>query len=117
VAFALTPGNIADITVAPVLLDAVAAAPARLLADKAYDADAFRDLLKAPKVEPVIPSTPPASGPTRSIAEPTADAISSSVCSAASKTGGASPPAMTASPATTSQPSPSSQSLVSGPPD
>ena len=56
VAFALTPGNIADITMAPVLLDAVAA-PARLLADKAYDADAFRDLLNARKVEPVIPST------------------------------------------------------------
>lgn len=55
-AFALTPGNIADITMAPVLLDAVAA-PARLLADKAYDADAFRDLLNARKVEPVIPST------------------------------------------------------------
>jgi transposase len=56
VAFALTPGNIADITVAPVLLAAVAA-PARLLADKAYDADAFRDLLNARSVEPVILST------------------------------------------------------------
>src|ERR1700704_2588923 len=36
VAFALTPGNVADITIAAPLLGAVAR-PKRLLADKAYD--------------------------------------------------------------------------------
>jgi hypothetical protein len=41
IAFTLTPGNIADIAVAPALLDAVDP-PRRLLADKAYDTDAFR---------------------------------------------------------------------------
>jgi transposase len=33
-----------------------AAAPKRLIADKAYDADSFRGWLKARRVEPVIPS-------------------------------------------------------------
>ncbi len=33
------------------------APPARLLADKAYDADAFRRWLKERDIEPVIPST------------------------------------------------------------
>jgi hypothetical protein len=62
---------------ASVLLDAVTA-PARLLADKAYDADAFRDLLKARKVETAAARTadryarPPAlrRGSNRSAATP-----------------------------------------------
>jgi len=45
VAFALTPGNVADITIAAPLLGAVAR-PKRLLADKAYDADSLRKWLK-----------------------------------------------------------------------
>lgn len=56
VAFALTPGNIADITMAIPLLDAVAS-PKRLLADKAYDADRFRDWLRKRRIKAVIPST------------------------------------------------------------
>ena len=55
IAFMLTPGNVADITVAPVLLEAVAP-PRRLLADRAYDADAFRAWLRERNVEAVIPS-------------------------------------------------------------
>jgi transposase len=56
IAFTLTPGNIADIAVAPALLDTVDP-PRRLLADKAYDTDAFRAWLRKRGVEAVIPST------------------------------------------------------------
>src|ERR1043166_3891184 len=41
VAFALTPGNVADITMALPLLEAVSPSR-RLIADKAYDADSLR---------------------------------------------------------------------------
>ena len=50
------PGNVADITIAPALLDTVAA-PRRLLADRAYDADASRTWLRERHVKAVIPST------------------------------------------------------------
>src|SRR6202795_2505590 len=56
VAFALTPGNVADITMAAPLLGAVAR-PKRLLADKAYDAASLRKWLKQRKVKAVVPST------------------------------------------------------------
>ena len=56
VAFALTPGNVADITMAIPLLAAVDK-PRRLLADKAYDADSFRNWLKRREIKAVIPST------------------------------------------------------------
>ena len=56
VAFALTPGNVADITIAAPVLGAVAR-PKRLLADKAYDADSLRKWLKQRKVKAVVPST------------------------------------------------------------
>lgn len=55
VAFALTPGNVADISLAIPLLDGIAQ-PRRLIADKAYDADALRNWLKARGIKPVIPS-------------------------------------------------------------
>ena len=56
VAFALTPGNVADITMAVPLLEA-ASPPKRLIADKAYDAERLRGWLKARRVKAVIPST------------------------------------------------------------
>lgn len=56
IAFILTPGNIADITMAIPLLKAVAH-PKRLLADSAYDADSLRNSLKNARVKAVIPST------------------------------------------------------------
>jgi transposase len=56
VAFALTPGNVADISMAAPLLAAVAR-PKRLLAEKAYDADSLREWLKQTKVKAVDPST------------------------------------------------------------
>lgn len=56
VAFILSPGNCADISAAPALLDK-SPPPARLLADKGYDANSLRARLKASKTEAVIPST------------------------------------------------------------
>ena len=56
VAFALTPGNVADVVMAVPLLGAVAQ-PKRLLADKAYDADSLRRWLKHRKIRAAIPST------------------------------------------------------------
>jgi transposase len=56
VAFALTPGNIADITMAVPIVSAVTP-PKRLIADKAYDAERFRIWLKQRKIKAIIPST------------------------------------------------------------
>lgn len=55
-AFILGPGNGADISAAPALLDKMPA-PARLLADKGYDANSLRARLTASATEAVIPST------------------------------------------------------------
>ena len=55
-AFTLSPGNHADISEAPALLDKCPA-PTRLLADKGYDANSLRDRLAATETEAVIPST------------------------------------------------------------
>lgn len=56
IALALTPGNVADITMAIPLLTATHK-PKRLLADKAYDADSLRNWLKRRRIRAVIPST------------------------------------------------------------
>jgi transposase len=56
VAFALTPGNVADISMAVPLISAIAP-PRRLIADKAYDADSLRAWLKPRRIKAVIPST------------------------------------------------------------
>lgn len=55
-AFTLSPGNHADITEAPALLDKCPP-PSRLLADKGYDANSLRHRLAATETEAVIPST------------------------------------------------------------
>jgi IS5 family transposase len=55
-ALALTPGNIADISMALLLLGVVAA-PKRLIADKAYDAESLCQWLKQHRIKAVIPST------------------------------------------------------------
>ena len=55
-AFTLSPGNHADISEAPALLDK-RPAPSRLLADKGYDANSLRARLAATETEAVIPST------------------------------------------------------------
>ena len=56
VGFILGPGNGADISAAAALLDKLPP-PARLLADKGYDANSLRERLAASKTEAVIPST------------------------------------------------------------
>ena len=56
VAFALTPGNVADISMAVPLLSAVTS-PKHLIADKAYDADSLRNWLKTRRIKAVIPCT------------------------------------------------------------
>ena len=56
IAFALTPGNVADISLAIPLLEGIAP-PRRLLADRAYDADSLRNWLKQKNIKAVIPST------------------------------------------------------------
>ena len=56
VAFALGPGNEADISAAPALLNKCPA-PRRLLADKGYVAGGLRSRLALAQTEAVIPST------------------------------------------------------------
>ena len=56
IAFALTPGNVADITMAVPLLETVAPPP-RLIVDKAYDVERLRRWLTERHVKAVIPST------------------------------------------------------------
>ena len=56
VALCLTPGNVADISIAIPIMEATLR-PKRLLADRAYDADSFRFWLKARQIIAVIPST------------------------------------------------------------
>ena len=56
IAFTLSPGNWADISVAPALLDKMST-PTRLLADRGYDANSLRARLANSKTEAVIPST------------------------------------------------------------
>jgi transposase len=48
------PGQRGEITGAPKLIEGLSLGA--LLADKAYDADAFRDLLKSKGIVPVIPA-------------------------------------------------------------
>lgn len=55
-AFSLSPGNHADISEAPALLDKMPP-PTRLLADKGYDANSLRQRLAATRTAAVIPST------------------------------------------------------------
>ncbi len=54
--FVLTPGNVADISVAPALV-AIMPGSRRLIGDKGYDANALRRLLHSRGTAPVIPST------------------------------------------------------------
>lgn len=51
----LAPGNLHDVTMAPAVLARVAQLE-RLIADKAYDTNSFRQLLAERRIEAVIPS-------------------------------------------------------------
>lgn len=52
----MSPGNTADIVMAQPTVDASRQTFTALAADKAYDADAFREYLKCRAIQPVIPS-------------------------------------------------------------
>jgi transposase len=52
----LTPGQVNDLTCAEPLLEEID--PAAVIADMAYDADAFIDTLTKRQITPVIPSHP-----------------------------------------------------------
>jgi transposase len=103
IAIEVTPGHLGDVRVATALISAVPAG-GRLAADAAYDSDGLRRFLLERGTVPVIPNNP-----TRktilSTRRPIANAISSSACSAASRIGHASPPAMTSSQPTSPPPS------------
>jgi len=113
VAFALTPGNVADISMAVPLLSAVAS-PKHLIADKAYDADSLRNWLKTHCIKAVIPSTERGPFLIRSIVSSIGVATSSSASSAASRTGDAWQHDTTAWPETIWLRSLSSRSSLSG---
>jgi transposase len=51
----LTPGNVADCTVAPECVSLMAGSIEKLLGDKAYDSNSFRKLLRKDGITPVIP--------------------------------------------------------------
>jgi transposase len=53
----LTPGNVNDIAMAPVLLADIGRPVRRLLGDKGYDANSLRALLADRGINAVIPST------------------------------------------------------------
>jgi transposase len=90
IAFSLTPGNIADITMAGPLLDLVRPAKRRL-AYKAYDADSLRDWLQQNRIKAVIPSSAARRRPIYWTARHTGAGMSSSASSAGSKIGDVSP--------------------------
>jgi transposase len=51
----LTPGNVADCTVAPQCMIQMAGSVKKLLGDKAYDSNSFRKSLRDDGITPVIP--------------------------------------------------------------
>jgi transposase len=51
----LTPGNVADCTVAPECVSLMAGSIETLLGDKAYDSNSFRKSLRKDGITPVIP--------------------------------------------------------------
>lgn len=53
--FSVSEGHIHDVTVAPVLLGTIDLPGDYLIADKGYDSDEFRAVIRAQKREPVIP--------------------------------------------------------------
>ena len=53
--FLLTPGQSADISSAPALIEGVKAKG--VIADKGYDSRAFRDMIRSKRMRVVIPST------------------------------------------------------------
>jgi transposase len=53
----ISPGNISDMTMAPVLLEAAVGRFDKLIADRGYDSNAIRAAVEAQGAEAVIPPT------------------------------------------------------------
>jgi transposase len=87
----LTPGNVADCTVGSERVTLMAGSIKRLLGDKAYDSNSFRNSLRSDGITPVIPGRANRKKRIRQTREPTRGATSSSVAIADSKILGASP--------------------------
>jgi transposase len=90
----LTPGNIADCMVGPECAS-LRAGIKKLLGDKAYDSDSFRELLRQDGITPVIPVGRIARNASVTTKKPTRAATSSSAATADSKILGALPRAAT----------------------
>jgi transposase len=56
VAFALAPGQAHELPMAPTLLDRLPRVPLRVVGDRGYSADAFRDLIWTSGARPAIPT-------------------------------------------------------------
>jgi len=89
----LSEGQMSDYKGAALMLDALPRAKA-MLGDKGYDADWFRNALIKRGIVPCIPSKANRKIPIAQIRRFIASAIKSKICSASSRTGGASTPAM-----------------------
>ena len=99
----LSPGQDHDLTCAQPLIEAVD--PGALIADKAFDADAFIAALNDRAIVPVIPSKSNRKSRARATSPSTANAISLSVFSTSSSISGPSPRVTTSSPRFSSPPS------------
>jgi transposase len=111
--FFMTAGQVSDYTGAAALLDDLPKAQ-WLLGDRGYDADWFRDALQAKGTSPASRAANRATSPSGTTSAAIAVAAASRSCSAASRTGDASLPAMIAAQPPSSLPSPWQQPLSSG---
>ena len=93
----LSAGQMSDHKGARLMLDALPAA-STLVADPGYDSRMFREALAAKGIEPCIPSSKPERCLTPTTRRSIVSATKSKTCSAASRIGGASPPATTDAP-------------------
>jgi transposase len=83
----LTPGQRGDAPLAPALLHGLS--PRRVLADKAYDSNALRDLIAAMGAEAVSRAIRPVNKQSPTISKPTRSETPSSAASTSSSTSGA----------------------------
>ncbi len=92
--FFMSAGQVSDHTGAAALLSSLPEAE-WLLADRGYDADWYRDALQDKGIKPCIPGRKSRGKPVKYDCAATSGAIVSRSCSASSRTGAASRPAMT----------------------
>ena len=113
ISFFMTAGQVSDYTGAAALLDSLPKAQ-WMLADRGYDADWFRDALQEKGTPLASRVERYGTRPSNMTSAATNAAIASRSCSAASKTGGASPHAMIGARRPSSPPWPSPLPSSSG---